>query len=57
MEKVNHGINELFNVARQYKYRNSKSYSTVKTFVPLFESKAKGKFIPDSLPKHIGGCK
>lgn len=57
MEKVNHGINELFEVARQYKYVNSKSYTTVKTFVPLFDNKQKTPFVPDTLSQLIGGSK
>ena len=57
MEKVNQGIKNLINVVRQYGYTDSSSYTIVKTFTPLFDIKEKAQFVPDPLPKQIGGCK
>jgi hypothetical protein len=57
MITADEALQELLNVARQGTYSSNVSYSVKRRFVNSYPVQAKPLFVPDGLPKQIGGSK
>jgi hypothetical protein len=57
MITADEAMQELFNVARQGAYRSNVSYSVEREFVNSYPVQAKPPFVPEGLPKQVGGSK
>jgi len=50
-------LQELFNIAQQSEYHNSASHSVEREFKNSYPVQVKPPFVPDQLPRQIGGSK